>query len=298
MAWYDQDFNGNDAPRAGQQDPNTISLYDAVANLYRSALGREASPDEINAQIQANSGDLSSIHQGILSSDEYKARLNAPAPNQAAPTTTPEQPSPTYGTGGGAPAAVAGPGVTPTPFNFPTFNAPSATPGTPFTAPPAFSYEKFNAPTLEQAQNEPGYAFALEQGRKALENSAAAKGILRSGGTLKDLFSWGNKFAEQNYGDVFNRAKSIYDTNYNNAADAYKTNYGISSDVFSKNEAQRNTGNEYNYRAALDQFNPVFEASRMQYGDLYNRWRDLLNADTSKYGANLGALSSVIGAGA
>jgi hypothetical protein len=56
-----------------------------------------------------------------------------------------------------------------------------------FEAPPAFSYDPFTAPTYESAQSDPGYKFAVAEGERALGNSAAAKGIYRTGGTIKNF---------------------------------------------------------------------------------------------------------------
>ena len=132
----------------------------------------------------------------------------------------------------------------------------------------------------------------MSEGKKALENSAAAKGVLRTGGTLKDLFSWGNKFGEQNYGNVFNRAASIYDTNRNNAASNYATNYGVSRDTFDRNYKgstdayATNTGNLYDtydrkFAGDVAAFNPKFQAAQLTFEDLYKRWKDKLNATTT-----------------
>ncbi len=189
----------------------------------------------------------------------------------------------TYGQGGGSS------------FAFPSFTppvySPSQGPFQPgqFKAPPAFSYADFKAPTLEEAQNQPGYQFALDQGRKALENSAAARGVLRTGGTLKDLFSWGDKFGEQNYGNVFNQDLTGYQTNRANAADNYRTNYGISKDVFDTNygtskdayNINNQTGLEtYDrlYQGSIAAFNPNFQAATLKFADLYQRDRDKLDA--------------------
>lgn len=98
-------------------------------------------------------------------------------------------------------------------------------PGFHFNAPPPFSYQEFSAPTLEQAQNEPGYAFARDEGQRAMQQSAAGRGVLRSGGTLKDLAAWANKFAEQNYGNVYNRNFQTWNGNRNNAFNNYNVNY-------------------------------------------------------------------------
>lgn len=46
----------------------------------------------------------------------------------------------------------------------------------------------------------PGYQFQLDQGLKAIQNSAAKRGILYSGTTLQDLQRFGNNLAAQTYG--------------------------------------------------------------------------------------------------
>lgn len=65
------------------------------------------------------------------------------------------------------------------------------------------SPEKFTAADLE---TDPGYQFRLAEGNKALERSAAAKGILQSGGTLKALTKYGQDAASQEYANAWDRA--------------------------------------------------------------------------------------------
>ena len=55
----------------------------------------------------------------------------------------------------------------------------------------------------------PGYQFRMDEGMRAVENSAAAKGMLGSGGTLKDLVRFGQGTAAADYGDQFNRTMAI-----------------------------------------------------------------------------------------
>ena len=74
---------------------------------------------------------------------------------------------------------------------------------------------QFTAPTIAQAQNEPGYQFALGQGTKALTNSAAASGNLLTGNTGEALQQYGQQFGEQNYQNVYNRAMQQYLLGYN-----------------------------------------------------------------------------------
>ncbi len=197
------------------------------------------------------------------------------------------------GGGGGGTGAAGAPGASP----FPTFSPPTATPQVGLTAPSPyiftpFSYKDFSAPTLADAQNQPGYAFGLKQGQDALQNSAAARGTLRGGGTLKDLFGYTNAAAEQNYGNVFNQDLTSYNTNRDNAfgswaannagnLGAYQTNYGVAKDV----NTSGNAANQQNYTNAFQNaasvFNPQFQASQLQFSDSYARWLAKLNSLTS-----------------
>lgn len=52
---------------------------------------------------------------------------------------------------------------------------------------------------------DPGYQFRLQEGQKALERSAAARGGLFSGRAAKDLTNYGQGAASQEYGNAFNR---------------------------------------------------------------------------------------------
>ena len=58
---------------------------------------------------------------------------------------------------------------------------------------------------MEQFQADPGYAFRLSEGQKALERSAAARGGLLSGGTGKALTRFGQEMGSQEYTNAFNR---------------------------------------------------------------------------------------------
>ena len=98
-----------------------------------------------------------------------------------------------------------------------------------------FSYADFKVPGAEGMYADPGYQFRLDQGRKQLEASAAGRGLLRTGGTLKGLMDYGQNAASQEYGNVFNRALQTYGTNRSNAADIYGTNYNLYKDTYGQN---------------------------------------------------------------
>ena len=58
---------------------------------------------------------------------------------------------------------------------------------------------------MNQFQQDPGYAFRQSEGMKALERSAAARGNLLSGSTLKGIQRFGQDLASQEYQNAFNR---------------------------------------------------------------------------------------------
>jgi len=62
--------------------------------------------------------------------------------------------------------------------------------------------KSFDGAAFEQ---DPGYAFRQQEGIKALERSAAARGNLLSGSTLKGVQRFGQDLASQEYQNAFNR---------------------------------------------------------------------------------------------
>jgi hypothetical protein len=68
--------------------------------------------------------------------------------------------------------------------------------------PEATSYTPFG---MAQFQADPGYAFRLSEGQKALERSAAARGGLLSGATGKALTRYGQEAGSQEYMNAFKR---------------------------------------------------------------------------------------------
>lgn len=58
---------------------------------------------------------------------------------------------------------------------------------------------------MQQFQADPGYAFRMAEGMKGLERSAAARGGLLSGATLRGIQNYGQDLASQEYQNAFNR---------------------------------------------------------------------------------------------
>ena len=67
---------------------------------------------------------------------------------------------------------------------------------------PLTDYQTFG---MNQFQADPGYGFRMSEGMKALERSAAARGGLLSGATLKGIQRFGQDLGSQEYMNAFNR---------------------------------------------------------------------------------------------
>lgn len=296
----------------GSNGPGS-SLYDAVAQIFKTATGRDPSPAEVQAQIAGGSGDLGSIQQGIYASPEAQAYSQRTTAANAAPPTPTPTPTPTAAPGPSGPTnkppagakmtpngtwiveqtgtnswrdnngqswmldaqgnPMLGSGATPPPFKLPPGANPNAPPGTDYgpgnpaphpgptpppgpapppgsgpppgppgsntvappggtftaptyTKPPAFTYSDFTPTSPDAVFSDPSYMFRFGEGQNALSNSAAARGVLNTGGTLKDFINYGQNAASQEFQNVDTRRRADYTLNRGNALDTYNTNYG------------------------------------------------------------------------
>jgi hypothetical protein len=62
--------------------------------------------------------------------------------------------------------------------------------------------------TPEQMQMDPGYAFRLAEGEKALERMQSARGQLLGGGAIRAGVRYGQEMGSQEYMNAFNRAQA------------------------------------------------------------------------------------------
>jgi hypothetical protein len=67
---------------------------------------------------------------------------------------------------------------------------------------PLTDYKNFS---MSDFQADPGYSFRMSEGMKGLERSAAARGGLLSGSTLKGIQRFGQDLGSQEYMNAFNR---------------------------------------------------------------------------------------------
>jgi hypothetical protein len=78
-------------------------------------------------------------------------------------------------------------------------------------------------PAQFTANQDPGYAFRMSEGMKALDRSAAARGGLLSGSTLKGAQRYGQDLASQEYQNAFNR----YQTSRTNTLNPFASLAGV-----------------------------------------------------------------------
>lgn len=185
-------------------------------------------------------------------------------PNAASLTWVPQSAT---GTGGGVDAGSLYNSPLTKPFGE-TFTAPptldlGGTHGLPYIPDaPSFQPPTFQAPSFDQALNDPGYQFARDQGLKGLEQGAAAQGTLGTFNTPYNLGTFATNFANQHYGDVFNRALQTYNTTYQGAYDAFQPLMAQWNTLSAAGTNQ----NGLNYQHAWDQF--------LNRQSDYNNWQD------------------------
>ena len=69
--------------------------------------------------------------------------------------------------------------------------------------------------TGQDIYSDPSYQFRLQQGQDAIQSSAAAKGGLLTGATLKALQNYGQESANQEYSNAYNRFNADQTNRYN-----------------------------------------------------------------------------------
>lgn len=74
--------------------------------------------------------------------------------------------------------------------------------------------------TPAQVIADPGYQFGMDQGNRNLQGSAAARGGLYSGATLKALNRFGNDYATTKFDNAFNRMETSRTNQFNRFATA------------------------------------------------------------------------------
>jgi hypothetical protein len=112
---------------------------------------------------------------------------------------------------------------------------------------------------VEDIYKTPGFESRLRAGGDALQRSAAARGLTRTGGTLKDFIDYNQNFAANEYGQEFNRALSSYDRKYQGDLNTYDRLYQGTKDQYAPQLAAWQQQSQAEMAAALAQFQRQWE---------------------------------------
>jgi len=186
--------------------------------------------------------------------------------------------------------------------------------------PGAFKYadyqapKDFAAPTAEDMTQDPSYQIRLKEGLDAAQKSAAARGTLMTGGTLKELTQYGQDQASKEYAAIYGRNFNTWGANAALGQDAYKTNlskaqseyqsareaydkayeqakqtYGINADQYMQQYAANVAKKKTEYDAAV-------QARDTAYGQASDTWGKNRGAYDTAWGANYGKAKDQYGA--
>jgi len=136
------------------------------------------------------------------------------------------------------------------------------------------------ANTAQFIQQDPGYAFRLSEGQKALDRSAAARGGLISGGAMKAAQRYGQEMGSQEFQNAYNRLAGI--AQLGPSAAGVQNNLGTGYANQANQLAMTNAANQGNL--ALQRGN----IAATQYGNYGNALNTALNTDWNKVGKNFG----------
>lgn len=147
-------------------------------------------------------------------------------------------------------------------------------------------------PGDELLSKDPGYQFRLAQGRRAIEQGAAARGNLLGGGTLKGLTRYGQELASQEYGNAYNRALGENMLGYERARNEVGD---VNAQALAENELGYNrdlAGNQLRYSRDAAMHQDLEGRNRYQYG---TNLANLLGLRDRRYNelANLAGIGQV-----
>lgn len=195
----------------------------AVGSIAGGAIAAKGASKAADAQVQAAQDAAAAQEKmyakqvelqepfrqaGLTAQSRIMELLGLPDPNKAAATTGPEAyglkqvnlPWSEYGGGGSYYVDAQGNPVS----DINAYMQANPLPSSATT--PSADFGKY-AKDFSKADFEadPGYQFRQDEGMKALERSAAARGLLASGSTLKGIQRFGQGLASQEYTNAFNR---------------------------------------------------------------------------------------------
>ena len=132
--------------------------------------------------------------------------------------------------------------------------------------------------SMADFQQDPGYAFRMSEGLKALDRTAASRGGLLSGGALRGATRFGQDMASQEYTNAFNR----YQTNRANQLNPLQSLMGAGQTAAGQVGA---AGQNYANQAG-DAYMGAGNARASGYVGSANAWSNALGQVANTYNQN------------
>lgn len=160
--------------------------------------------------------------------------------------------------------------------------------------------------SMADYQADPGYAFRLSEGMKGLERSAAARGGLLSGATLKGIQNYGQGLASQEYQNAFNRYQTNQGNQFNRLAGIAGVGQTAAGNIGQAGQNYAGTAGNLNMMNAANMGNAQLAAGQARassYGGIGNvlggmDWNSFNNplSGNNNYVSNMGgANTSLVG---
>ena len=155
-------------------------------------------------------------------------------------------------------------------------------PPTPVFTPPSYTKPPpFQAPTIQDALNQPGYQFNLQEGEKGLQSWAAAKGTLNSSDTGKALTNYAENAAQSDYQNVYNNMLQAYNTNYQTQyTDPYNISYQGATAAFAPQMTAYSTQAQAGQYQRNATYQDQYASWLAQLGLTQEQIQDLISANT------------------
>lgn len=149
--------------------------------------------------------------------------------------------------------------------------------------------------TQADYQADPGYAFRMSEGMKALEGSAAARGGLLSGNTLRGIQRYGQDMASQEYANAYNRFRDTQGLRRNALAGVVGFAPTAAGAMTSSGQSYASGAGPQMYQQGVNTGNALIagqQARESSYGQLGNALGKYL---TGGYGGQAGFSQTAIG---
>lgn len=130
---------------------------------------------------------------------------------------------------------------------------------------------------------DPGFAFRMAEGTKAIERSAAARGGLLSGATAKSLERFAQDYSSNEYQNAYARTYGEASDKYNQELERYRTNYAVTG---------QNQQNLFNRLSSLAGYGAAGAGATANLGEGYATNASNLAQQTAQNSAALGTSAS------